>query len=258
MLLKRGDENSNVKAWQAFLNTLKYKLTVDGDFGPGTEGATRSFQAANNLRADGLVGPGTIAIAREKGFAGFVDDEVQIRVPESDKLILVSAGHTNNPRDDRGAAGNGFIEGDEAVALRDHVAALLRQKGVSVLEDGADGVSEPLRKALVLARKADIAIEFHWNAGPPAATGIEVLSKPAKKHLAQRLANAIHQGTGIQLRGDKGWKADNSGQHHRLAFCEAGGLIIEICFISNPSDMRRYKDGFTAVCNNIAEVLAEA
>jgi N-acetylmuramoyl-L-alanine amidase len=174
------------------------------------------------------------------------------------KLILVSAGHSTVPPVDPGAVGNGFVEAQEALRLRDATAKNLREKGESVIEDGADGVNEPLKKALVLARKADIAVEFHFNAGPPHAAGIEVLSKPSKKLLAQKIAGAINRATGLTLRGDKGWKADNSGHHHRLAFCEAGGLIVEVCFISNKSDMLAYKNNFAKIAENLAEVLSEA
>jgi N-acetylmuramoyl-L-alanine amidase len=173
------------------------------------------------------------------------------------KLILVSAGHTNVSGQDRGAAGHGFIEGQLAVELRDAVAAEIRAVApeFSVIEDGVDGKSDPLKKALVLARKADIAVEFHWNAGPATATGIEVLSKPAKKLLAKKLANAISSATGLRLRGEGGWKADNSGQHHRLAFCEAGGLIVEAGFISNRNDVNAYTDNFPAIVQNLAFAL---
>lgn len=172
------------------------------------------------------------------------------------ELFLISAGHTNVSGQDRGAAGNGFVEGVEAVIIRDALAAFLRNKGCAVIEDGADGVSEPLKKAIVLARKADIAIEIHFNAGPPTATGIEVLSKTRSKTLAKKLAQAIHDATGINLRGgDGGWKSDSSGQHHRLGFCEAGGLIVEVCFISNASDMAAYKNNFSAVIENLTAAL---
>ena len=172
------------------------------------------------------------------------------------KLILISAGHSTVAPVDPGAAGNGFVEAKEALKLRDATAAILREKGLSVIEDGADGISEPLVKALVLARKADIAIEFHFNAGPATATGIEVLCKPNKKALAQKLAGAINRATGLIMRGESGWKADDSGQHHRLAFCEAGGLVVEVGFISNADDMRSYHEYFAAIAQNVADVLA--
>jgi N-acetylmuramoyl-L-alanine amidase len=179
-------------------------------------------------------------------------------MPSKTKTILISAGHTNNPRSDRGAVGNGFIEGDLAVELRDAVARRLRDRGLSVLEDGADGINDPLTKAIALARKVEIAIEFHWNAGPATATGIEVLAKPRHKKLAQEIAVSLCLTTGIKLRGDKGYKLDSSGQHHRLAFCEAGGLIVEVCFISNAADMRAYRENFSDVVEDLASEIATA
>lgn len=174
------------------------------------------------------------------------------------KKVLISAGHTNNPRDDRGAAGNGYIEGRETLRLRNQTAAVLRARGLEVLEDGADGVNDPLRKALRLIPGTDVAVEFHFNAGPASATGIEVLAKKGKKALAQRIAKAVGAATGLRLRGEQGWKADDSGQHHRLAFCSAGGLIVEVCFISNAKDMRAYEVHFDAICEGVAYVLATA
>jgi len=179
------------------------------------------------------------------------------------KRILVSAGHSNILGLDKGAEGCGFVEGVEAVKVRDAVAARLREMkddlGVEfeVLEDGFDGDNQPLTKAVALARAADVAIEFHFNASDnPKATGIEVLAKPTHKKLAQIIAAGIRAATNLPLRGDAGYKSDGSGQHHRLVFCEAGGVIVEVCFISNPSDMTAYKTYFEAMCRNIADFLA--
>jgi putative chitinase len=54
MLLKLGSEGEDVKK-------LQIKLGVDpiGKFGPKTEAAVRTWQAANGLTADGIVGSGT-------------------------------------------------------------------------------------------------------------------------------------------------------------------------------------------------------
>ena len=172
------------------------------------------------------------------------------------KTILISAGHSTIPPKDSGAVGNGYTEAKEALRLRDAVAARLRAKGLSVIEDGADGISEPLKKAIALAAQASIAVEIHFNAGPAKATGIEVLAKPKLKALSQELAKAVGDATGLVLRGEKGYKPDNSGQHHRLGFCEAGGAILEVAFISNGEDMRKYNANFDAIAENLANALA--
>ena len=56
MLLKRGDNNENVKQLQT-----KLGLEPIGNFGPKTEDAVKAFQLKNGLTPDGIVGPGTWA-----------------------------------------------------------------------------------------------------------------------------------------------------------------------------------------------------
>ena len=57
MLLKKGDNNENVKLMQQKLG-IEPAVT---NFGPKTEEAVKAFQAKNGLPADGVVGPATWA-----------------------------------------------------------------------------------------------------------------------------------------------------------------------------------------------------
>jgi hypothetical protein len=56
MILKKGSKGESVKTLQEFL-----KITIDGDFGPKTEAAVKSWQKAHGLFDDGIVGPKTWA-----------------------------------------------------------------------------------------------------------------------------------------------------------------------------------------------------
>jgi lysozyme len=51
VVLKKGMHGELVKTLQKGL-----KITVDGDFGPGTEAKVKAFQSAHKLTADGVVG----------------------------------------------------------------------------------------------------------------------------------------------------------------------------------------------------------
>lgn len=54
-LLKKGDSGGDV-----ILLQKKLGITADGDFGPGTEKAVKSWQTSNGLTADGIVGNTTL------------------------------------------------------------------------------------------------------------------------------------------------------------------------------------------------------
>ncbi|WP_433349816.1 peptidoglycan-binding domain-containing protein [Micromonospora sp. CA-111912] len=54
--VRSGVTGDAVRAAQRQLNRRGYVLVVDGDFGPGTDGATRDFQRQNGLTVDGVIG----------------------------------------------------------------------------------------------------------------------------------------------------------------------------------------------------------
>lgn len=54
MILKLGSKGENVKILQDFLG-----ISVDGDFGPATDRAVKSYQTKHGLIVDGIVGPQT-------------------------------------------------------------------------------------------------------------------------------------------------------------------------------------------------------
>jgi hypothetical protein len=63
--LKRSDAGTEVKKLQRTLASLGYSPgKVDGRFGPATEKALTRFQKAKKLKADGILGPKTLAALR--------------------------------------------------------------------------------------------------------------------------------------------------------------------------------------------------
>lgn len=70
-LLKVGSTGSDVKAMQEKLKVvlgLNDKFIIDGDFGPQTLAAVKSFQTQWHLHVDGLAGPNTLG-ALDKAYA---------------------------------------------------------------------------------------------------------------------------------------------------------------------------------------------
>lgn len=171
------------------------------------------------------------------------------------KIIVLTAGHSNT---DPGAVNGSDREADIAQDIRNIVASILRDDyGLTVRTDGEGKGNLPLRDAVKLIRGSDVAIEFHTNAaGSKAATGVEALSTPKNKRWCQVLSRAVADATGWKLRGDGGFKPDNAGQHSRLAYAQAGGIVFEPFFISNDADLKLFKERKWAICRAIATAIA--
>jgi len=66
-----------------------------------------------------------------------------------------------------------------------------------------------------------------------------------------------NKAAGWKLRGEDGYKPDNAGQHSRLAYAQAGGIIFEPFFISNDGDLAKWKQTKWSICRAIANAIAE-
>ena len=71
-LLRLGSSGPGVQNWQRFLSdALSEQLSTDGAFGPKTDRATRVWQHANGLSADGVVGAASRVLAQKSGYVPF-------------------------------------------------------------------------------------------------------------------------------------------------------------------------------------------
>lgn len=166
--------------------------------------------------------------------------------------IVITAGHSN---DDPGAVAHNLKEAEFAADMRNYVAHYLRKQGFDVATDGAGRTNAPLSKAIELARKAEVAVEFHLNAASPDVYGVEVLGQENHRPLAQAIAGAVHRVTNTKLRGDRGWKPENAGQHKRLGFVRAGGVVVELEFITCKPRMDVLNDKRWLVAKEIATAI---
>lgn len=166
------------------------------------------------------------------------------------KTLFISAGHSDT---DPGAVGNGHTEADIVTQFRDIVADELEGR-VTFSTDGRRRQNLSLRKAIDMAARHDVAVEFHCNAfSNPAATGVETLG--GDMQLGEALCEAVSDTLGIANRGAKG---EASGQYSRLGFVSrGGGIIIELFFISNPNDVAAYFRHKQALAQAVARVLID-
>lgn len=166
------------------------------------------------------------------------------------KTVFVAAGHSDA---DPGAVAQGRREADIALDMRNMVALYLERAAVPYGMDGRKLENLPLKTSVAQAKKYDIAVEFHCNAGAPAATGVEVLSAAKDRVLAAKISAAIAKALGIR---DRGAKPENAGQHPRLAFISDGkGMIVELFFITNKGDLAAWDAKKWLAAKAVADIL---
>lgn len=167
----------------------------------------------------------------------------------------VGAGHSNT--DPGAVASNGLQEAALMTELRNLVSEYIQSSGSDVVTDGTGTLNKSLANSIQLAISCDRGrrIELHLNSSKDLAKGVECLSLPEHKKMAQEIAKSIHDTINIPLRGEDGWKPDTAGQHSRLGFCrEGGGIVVECFFLSNPDELVKYQ----AKKNEVAKAIAAA
>lgn len=187
------------------------------------------------------------------------------------KKIYVSAGHSaieakkGEKPTDRGAAGNGFIEGVEMAELRNIIVKELKVLGAEVIVDKDDTIlTDTLKEFKPKTTENDIVVDLHMNSASPKATGVETLvpDPPTQfeRSLAEKFSKTVSDILGIPMRGIKGVKTEAESQHKRLGFMRLTGanMLLEVCFISNPNDMRVYREKRFELGKALAKVLFEA
>ena len=170
-------------------------------------------------------------------------------------FVAVTAGHSNT---DPGAV-NGKIKESELVTnFRNAVAFYLREAGIATKTDGTSTRNDPLSSALKLIKGSSVAVEFHMNAATSKqANGVETISLPKDKKLAQALSKAVADALGSRLRGDGGWIDQSKSARGRLAFVSNGGLIVELGFISNDDELAAFNDKYWIAAKAVAKVLID-
>jgi N-acetylmuramoyl-L-alanine amidase len=84
---------------------------------------------------------------------------------------------------------------------------------------------------------------------------VETIALPKQRDLAQRISFAISAVLGLRVRGEAGYIDQTASARGKLGFVTAGGLIAELCFISNQSDLVQLQSNMHRVASAIAGVL---
>ena len=168
--------------------------------------------------------------------------------------FTVTAGHSY--LDPGAVAADGAREEDIMTELRDIVASKLRAMGHAVQTDGGWRHNLPLVNAIALIPGADVAIELHMNAtGLRNVRGVEVISLPAQRELARTIARRVAHVLETPVRGAGGWIDQAQSPRGRLGFVRAGGLVVEVGFISNPGELHMVRTRLWLVASAIVAAL---
>jgi N-acetylmuramoyl-L-alanine amidase len=175
--------------------------------------------------------------------------------------IIVCAGHSDGKgaSKDRGASGQGYVEGDLTIELRDLVISELAKLGIVAKTDSnRNALKETLAWLIGKFTSKDILLDLHFNAG--GGTGVEVIIPESYSkfeiNLAQSLADSISKVTGWKKRAG-GVKKESDTARKRLGWMRpnAQNILLETCFIDSKADMLVYQASKNIIAKSIANTL---
>jgi N-acetylmuramoyl-L-alanine amidase len=174
--------------------------------------------------------------------------------------IYLSAGHSVKQP---GASGNGYKEHELAIELRQLIATELELLGNKpILDSNDNALSHSIAFFKNLVGANSIVVDIHWNASASiTATGTETLIPKEynifEYELACELSRIISFVLNIPKRGTDGVKTEADSHHGRLGWMRLNGnnILLEVCFISNESDMKSYQKNKGVLAKAIATIL---
>lgn len=191
--------------------------------------------------------------------------------------VYLTAGHQILNGKGNGAFGIKEMNGrqfDEAIEARkftdDVIAHLKKWYNINAFTDSKEwSLPSVINWLFGKVKQHDIAIEFHFNAGIPAATGIEVFIPETHTkeeiELASRLANMMYAILKLNLRKGKlgipGVKTEVETQHKTIGILNkpkaATNLLVEICFITNAEDVNVYRKNYYSLVQVTSDTIAK-
>lgn len=179
--------------------------------------------------------------------------------------VFLIAGHTDVPGLDRGAP-NPFTpnrpEGVSTVEFRDLIIAECRKLGIQVKTDSnRNALRETLAWLRTITFRAnDILIDIHFDsvANPNAhGTSVFIPNNPSKfeRDFGQKLLNIfVKEGF-----ANRGVRTENQSGRGTLGIMRPNleNILLEVCFISNKSDIDRYEARKHTLAKNVALLIKE-
>lgn len=167
-----GELDGCVTELQILLNSHGASLAVDGDFGPATSAAVKSFQSSHGLAADGVVGPNTKAALT--GGTGSAPPPISITSPSCPADIVEGqvSGCVTELQDLLNSHGASLtVDGNFGPAALAAVEAFQSRHGLAV-----DGIVGPMTKSALTSEGSNVppAISISSSSCPTDMTEGEI------------------------------------------------------------------------------------
>lgn len=174
-------------------------------------------------------------------------------------MVFISAGH--NPKGikvDPGAIGNGYHEANLTVEFRDLVIKQCLKLGLKVIQDKDDErLGDYLKR--IKTGNGSVVIEFHFDAAvSSSATGTTALIEEEADRLDKAFAKELVELTSKTLNiKNRGVLTEAQSHRGKLGLMREEGIIclLELCFISNPTDVRQYKANKEKLAVEMAKII---
>jgi len=164
-----------------------------------------------------------------------------------DRNVFVTAGHHNT---DPGAVQNGVKEADLTKELRDLIC-----EGTNFFKDSdAWNLNRTILWLNSNKRNIDINADIHFNSvANRQATGVEVIVANNASSNSRSLAKLICDELATIMKiPNRGVKTETQTNRGKIGIVNVRGIsiLIEVCFISNPNDLKAYLDNkdLVALC----------
>lgn len=174
--------------------------------------------------------------------------------------VFISAGH--NPKGikvDPGAIGNGYREADLTVEFRDLVISELKKLNLPkiIVDNDTETLAEYLNR--IKPGSGSVVLEFHFDAsGSKTSSGASAIVGVDADRLDRSFAQELVDKTaGVLMIKNRGVILETASHRGRLGLMREEGTVslLEICFITNPDDIKRYQENKLILAKEIAKII---
>lgn len=170
-------------------------------------------------------------------------------------VVYPSAGHHDK---DPGAVANGWKESDLTKELRNMMIAEFDRRNHKIIVD-MDWETNSQYQRRIKPAGGSVIMDLHFNAvANSTATGVEVVvnnnASPHSKDLAREICQSLSAIMNITNRGVKTEKQTNRKSIGILNLKAGISVLVEVCFMSNPNDLRAYLNNKKAIAKSLVDL----